>query len=113
MQAAYQIVDRESKHSTRELAAFLAEERLALLEQRTFDLVVMDIGLPGMDGKEATRRLRADQRFATLPIVAATAHVIKEQSEAILETGVSTIIPKPIDEDEFLQTIASLISRVK
>ncbi len=86
-----------------------AEEGLAILKKNLYDLVVMDIALPGIDGMEATRLLRADPQFESLPIIAVTAHAIKEQSDAILESGVSTIVTKPIDEDHFLATIASFL----
>jgi two-component system, cell cycle response regulator DivK len=85
------------------------EEALVLLEQAAFDLVVMDISLPGMDGKEATRRLRADERFASMPVIAATAHAAKDEEIAILEAGVSAIATKPIDEESFLQLIEQFL----
>ena len=89
-----------------------AEEAFEKLETATFDLIVMDISLPGMNGKEATRRLRADPRFASLPIVAATAHAVKEEEEAILQSGVSELVTKPIDEEAFLQVVRNcLLSR--
>ena len=72
---------------------------------RRFDLIVMDISLPGMDGKEATRRLRADRRFERMPILAVTAHAIKGEDDAILASGVSEIVTKPIDEDHFLEVL--------
>ena len=50
-----------------------AEEGRVSLERGSFDLVLMDIALPGIDGKEATRRIRADPRFALMPVIAATA----------------------------------------
>jgi CheY-like chemotaxis protein len=82
-----------------------AEDALAILENRPFDLVLMDISLPGMDGKEATRRLRSHPRFARLPIIAVTAHAIKGEDEAILASGVSAMVTKPIDETLLVQTI--------
>jgi CheY-like chemotaxis protein len=82
-----------------------AEDALAILEDRPFDLVLMDISLPGMDGKEATRRLRSHPRFARLPIIAVTAHAIKGEDEAILASGVSAMVTKPIDETLLVQTI--------
>ena len=86
-----------------------AEEGLEMLEQHVYDLIVMDISLPGMDGKEATRRLRNDPRFRDLPIVAATAHAVKEEESAILGCGVSALVTKPVDEQLFLDTIESLL----
>lgn len=89
-----------------------AEEGLEMIQQQVFDLIVMDISLPGMDGKEATRKLRSDPQFRDLPIVAATAHAIKEEESAILDSGVSALITKPIDEEIFLDTIRSLLTGV-
>lgn len=84
-----------------------AEEGLAALARRPFDLVLMDIALPGIDGMEATRRIRAQPRFARLPIIAVTAHAIKGEAEAILAAGVSAVVTKPIDEALLMQAIRS------
>ncbi len=80
-----------------------AEEALDVLQTRSFDLVLMDISLPGMDGKEATRRIRAVPRHASLPIIAVTAHAIAEEERAIRESGVDELILKPIDAARLLQ----------
>ena len=87
-----------------------AEEALEVLDKEPFDLVLMDISLPGMDGKEATRRLRAKPEFDSLPILAVTAHAITGDVEQILASGVSAMITKPIDEDQLLQTVKSFLS---
>jgi CheY-like chemotaxis protein len=84
-----------------------AEEALLALERRHFDLVLMDISLPGMDGMEATRRLRADPRFASLPVIAVTAHAVQGEAERILDAGASALITKPIDEAGLLESIRS------
>lgn len=86
-----------------------AEEALVRLEQRPFDLVLMDVRLPRMDGKEATRRLRSDRRFKDLPIIAVSAHVVGKQHEEILASGVSALVTKPIDIDELLATMRRLL----
>ena len=88
-----------------------AEEALAALGRRPFDLVLMDVALPGMDGKEATRRLRAQPPFAGLPVIAVTAHAVQGEGEAILASGVSALVTKPIDEAELLRTIRSCLER--
>ena len=62
-----------------------------------FDLVLMDIALPGMDGKEATRRIRAEPRFARLPVIAVTAHASKRETEEILAAGVTSVVTKPVE----------------
>lgn len=86
-----------------------AEEALIRLEQRRFDLVLMDVKLPRMDGKECTRRLRQDPRFKDLPIIAVSAHVVGKQHEEILASGVSALVTKPIDMDELMATIRRLL----
>jgi two-component system, cell cycle response regulator DivK len=82
-----------------------AEEGLTALERRHFDLVLMDIALPGMDGMEATRRIRAQPQFGRLPILAVTAHAIKGEAEEILAAGITTVVTKPIDEALLLKAI--------
>lgn len=85
-----------------------AEEGLDLAVKVEFDLVVMDISLPGMDGKDAIRWLRSNPQTTHLPIVAATAHAIREEAIAIQSCGVSALITKPIDEELFLETVSAL-----
>jgi two-component system, cell cycle response regulator DivK len=90
-----------------------AEEALHLLEQRPFDLVLMDISLPGMDGKEATRRIRANPRLARIPVIAVTAHAIKGEDDAILASGVDALVTKPIDETVLLRTIRTSLKLIE
>ena len=87
-----------------------AEDGLRTLEEAPVGLVLMDVSLPGMDGKEATRRLRADPRWQQLPIIAVTAHATTGEIEAILASGVSAQVTKPIEEAELLRTMESLLA---
>lgn len=86
-----------------------AEDCLSKLETERFDAVLMDISLPGMDGKEATRKLRAQKQFQDLPILALTAHAIKGEDTEILASGVTDLITKPLDERVLLQRLRELL----
>jgi CheY-like chemotaxis protein len=81
------------------------EEALLLLDQEAFSMVLLDISLPGIDGKEAARKIRGMELRADTPIVACTAHAIKQEEDAIWAAGVNDIVTKPIDESRLLAII--------
>lgn len=91
-------------------AAQDAEEARKLLAQRLPDLVLMDIALPGMDGLTLTRQLKAESRFAQLPIVALTASAMRGDEEKALAAGCTGYITKPIDTRTLGQQIRELLS---
>ncbi len=72
-------------------------ECLDLLDRGSYDLVLMDIQMPVMDGLEATRRIRQNSRFRDLPIVAMTAHAMTGDRDKSLAAGMNDHITKPID----------------
>ncbi len=72
------------------------KEVLALLNHNDFDAVLMDVHMPEMDGFEATQGIRSQARFATLPVIALTAGVTKEERERCLSSGMNDFIAKPI-----------------
>ncbi len=87
-----------------------AEVTLDRIVEVKFDLVLMDISLPGMDGKEATRRIRANPKIADIPIYAVTAHAVRGEAQEIIASGVDKLITKPIDEDALLADLKSLFA---
>lgn len=70
-----------------------------------FDVVLMDLQMPVMDGHQATVKIRSDARFATLPVIAMTAHATMEEKQRCLATGMNDHISKPIDPGLLFETI--------
>jgi PAS domain S-box-containing protein len=81
------------------------------LESKNFDLVVMDLQMPGMDGLEATRRIRENERSTGkhVPILAMTAHVMEGDRRRCISEGMDGYLGKPVKKEELLQAISSLV----
>jgi polar amino acid transport system substrate-binding protein len=73
------------------------QEAIDALSQHSYDLVLMDLQMPEMDGYEATRRIRSDAKHEQLPVIAMTAHAMADERERCLEAGMNEHVPKPID----------------
>jgi CheY-like chemotaxis protein len=86
------------------------EEGVARAESDRPELVLMDIGLPGIDGYEATRQIRAGE-LATVPIIALTAHAMVTDRDRALDAGCDDFDTKPIDFPRLLGKIDALLSR--
>jgi two-component system sensor histidine kinase/response regulator len=71
-----------------------------------FDVVLMDLQMPDMDGFQAAAKLRSDPRFATLPIIAMTAHATLEERQRCLAAGMNDHVAKPIDPGSLFETVA-------
>ena len=93
------------------VAATSGFDALALVAQDPPDLVLLDILMPGMDGYEVCRRLRADSATAHLPIIMITASETRDKVKG-LEAGADDFVAKPFDQAELLARVASLL-RVK
>ncbi len=78
-------------------------EGVALAQQHQPDLVLMDIALPGLDGYEATRRIRA--MTLTLPIIGLSSYAMAGDAQKAIAAGCSDYMTKPIDEDVLLKKI--------
>jgi len=87
------------------------QQAILELEQQSFDLVLMDIQMPVMDGLTATKKLRADGRFDNLPIIAMTAHARKEDKENSIAAGMNLHIAKPVKAEVLFDSIFKVLKR--
>ncbi|ATG75345.1 hypothetical protein AN401_16995 [Zobellella denitrificans] len=88
------------------------EQALALCRQRHFDLVLMDMQMPGMDGLETTRRLRLQLGGQPLPIIAITANVMAGERERCLAAGMDDYLSKPVNPQVLNRTLARHLTAV-
>ncbi|MDR1019985.1 MAG: response regulator [Synergistaceae bacterium] len=90
-------------------------EAIALVKERQYDMVLMDHMMPGMDGIEATRRIRelGGSRFAELPIIALTANAISGMREKFLQSGFDDYLAKPIEISKLNAAIEKWIPEEK
>jgi len=98
----YQITDYESGF-----------EALTALAAQPPDLVLLDISLPGMDGTEVLKKIRADPALSKLPVIALTAHAMSGDREKYLSLGFDNYVAKPIvDEAILLDAIAGGLNKI-
>ena len=88
-------------------------EALQRLEKESFDAVLMDIQMPGMDGYQATRQLRADPRFKQLIVIAMTANAMTGDRERALESGMNDYVTKPIDPDDLFRVLERWLGKLR
>lgn len=93
------------------IAAEDAERGLSLVLSGRPDLVLMDIGLPGLDGWSATRQLKSDPNMRMLPVIALTAHAMQTDRERAAESGCDDFETKPIDFPRLFEKIETLLKR--
>lgn len=80
-------------------------DSVAKCRAQPFDLILMDVQMPGMDGIQATRLIRQTELNGKTPIIAVTAHAFKEEQERLLSSGMEDYLPKPIDFSTLLNAI--------
>jgi CheY-like chemotaxis protein len=94
-------------YEVREAAS--AEEAFEMLKTERPDLIVMDIQLPGMDGLEATKRLKDNPATRDIPVLAVTSYAMKGDREGAAAAGCAGYVTKPIEKATFLREVAAHI----
>jgi two-component system cell cycle response regulator DivK len=89
----------------RTLEATTGSQAVELAVEHSPDLVLMDIQLPDIDGVEALIRLRADERTASIPVLALTAQAMRGDRERFLAAGFDDYVPKPVDVGALVATV--------
>jgi CheY-like chemotaxis protein len=97
---AYQLLESET-----------AEEGIRLAKEKKPALILMDFHLPGMNGIEAFKVLRADPETSSIPIIAVTASAMTEDRKRIIDAGFDGLQTKPINVKEFLDTVAMTLKK--
>ena len=86
------------------------EEALETIPSEEPDLILIDLSLPGIDGWETTRRLKADEKTRHIPVIALTAHALSGDKEKALAAGCDDYDTKPVDLERLLAKIETLIT---
>jgi two-component system cell cycle response regulator DivK len=119
MAATKNILIVEDNPANLQLAAFLLQtagfttgsagngaEAIEAAKSGKYQLILMDIEMPGMDGLTATQLIKADAALAHIPILALTAYAMKGDKERCMAAGCSGYITKPINTQEFVRTVS-------
>ncbi|HEV8308181.1 MAG TPA: response regulator [Methylomirabilota bacterium] len=91
------------------LTATDGEEGIRLAERERPDAILMDLSLPGLDGWEATRRIKANPALRGIPIIALSAHAMMGDEEKARQSGCDDYLSKPLNEDLLFEKLAKLL----
>jgi len=95
------------------VSAKTGQEALDISSREQLDLILMDVGLPGIDGLEVTKKLKEDPKTRHIPVIALTAHAMKGDEERILSHGCTGYISKPIDTREFPKAVGEFLEKAR
>ena len=101
---------RLSRRGHEVLLAFDGQAGLDMMKSESPEIVLMDMGLPVLDGWEATTQAKADPEINMIPIIALTAHALESDKQKALECGADDFDTKPVDFKRLLGKIDSLLS---
>ena len=93
----------------RVLCVAKGDEAVKVALKKKPDLILMDLQLPGIDGYEATRRIKSNKETKNIPVIAVTAHALKGDREKAIDAGCDDYIKKPIDTREVPELVARYI----
>ncbi len=91
------------------LQAVDGEDGVRVTEQEKPDLILMDLGMPVMDGWEATRKIKANDALKHIPIIAVTSHAMVGDEIDARKAGCDDYLSKPVDDEELLKKIKRLL----
>jgi CheY-like chemotaxis protein len=89
------------------MTAVDGREALQVLDSAPFDLVVLDISMPGMSGIEMCQKIRTNNAYAELPVIAYTAHAQPEDRRNFIASGFNEVLIKPINRDTLISAVTS------
>lgn len=101
---------RLEKNGYQVLTAETADEGITRARSEMPDLILMDMGLPGIDGWCATRQLKADPELRGIPVIAVTAHAMQGDREKALQAGCDAYETKPFDFPQLIEKIQALLA---
>jgi two-component system, cell cycle response regulator DivK len=105
----YSTILRHCGHEVVE--AGTGEEGIRLAREVLPSVILMDVAMPGIDGWEATRRLKQDELTAKIPVIALTAHAMAEDRRKALEAGCEGYLAKPIEPRRVVEEVEKMLNR--